>query len=281
MFDQARQVLKSRSPKVSHPRAVNSRYLLSGLVFCGNCGATMIGSAAKSSSHFYYACQNYTKRGKKSCDAKLANKDKIETFVIAKIRENILTEKNLIELVRIINEEMLQAKKQEGEELKSLDRQLQKHKQRLDTLYDALETGKLEIGDLAPRIKELRSQIDNLEANREHLIENANQNQIELLGREIVRAYVSDLKELLSKGTIIERKSFLKTFVKRIEIDYPHVTIEYTIPLETKKVEPPSGGVLPIVLNGSSGRTRTYNLVVNSHPLCRLSYRGIYYIIIL
>jgi hypothetical protein len=26
---------------------------------------------------------------------------------------------------------------------------------------------------------------------------------------------------------------------------------------------------------GSSGRTRTYNLVVNSHPLCRLSYRGI------
>ncbi len=28
------------------------------------------------------------------------------------------------------------------------------------------------------------------------------------------------------------------------------------------------------VINGSSGRTRTYNLVVNSHPLCRLSYRG-------
>ncbi len=219
----------------------------------------MIGSAAKSSQHFYYACQNYTKRGKKSCcDAKLANKDKIEAFVIAKIRENILTEKNLIELVRIINEEMLQAKKQEGEELESLDRQLQKHKQRLDTLYDALETRKLEIGDLAPRIKELRSLIDNLEVNREHLIENANQNEIELLDREIVRAYVSDLKELLSKGTIIEQKSFLKTFVKRIEVDYPHVTIEYTIPLETKKVEHPNDGVLPIVLNGSSGRTRTY-----------------------
>ncbi len=26
---------------------------------------------------------------------------------------------------------------------------------------------------------------------------------------------------------------------------------------------------------GSPSRTRTYNLVVNSHPLCRLSYRGI------
>ena len=26
--------------------------------------------------------------------------------------------------------------------------------------------------------------------------------------------------------------------------------------------------------DGSSGRTRTCNLVVNSHPLCQLSYRG-------
>ncbi len=29
------------------------------------------------------------------------------------------------------------------------------------------------------------------------------------------------------------------------------------------------------VLQGSSGRTRTYNQPVNSRPLCRLSYRGI------
>ena len=26
---------------------------------------------------------------------------------------------------------------------------------------------------------------------------------------------------------------------------------------------------------GSGGRTRTYNLVVNSHPLCLLSYTGL------
>ena len=29
------------------------------------------------------------------------------------------------------------------------------------------------------------------------------------------------------------------------------------------------------LFSGSPGRTRTANLVVNSHPLCRLSYRGI------
>ena len=29
-----------------------------------------------------------------------------------------------------------------------------------------------------------------------------------------------------------------------------------------------------VLIKGSSGRTRTYNLAVNSRPLCRLSYRG-------
>ena len=29
------------------------------------------------------------------------------------------------------------------------------------------------------------------------------------------------------------------------------------------------------LLSGSAGRIRTYDQVVNSHPLCQLSYRGI------
>jgi hypothetical protein len=33
-------------------------------------------------------------------------------------------------------------------------------------------------------------------------------------------------------------------------------------------------GSQPPEIAGSPSRTRTYNLVVNSHPLCRLSYRG-------
>ena len=72
----------------------------------------------------------------------------------------------------------------------------------------------------------------------------------------------------------MERKSFLNTFVNRIDLNYPTVTVEYTIPLETKKAEPSDKEVLPFASNGSGGRTRTYDLVVNSHPLCQLSYAG-------
>jgi hypothetical protein len=47
-----------------------------------------------------------------------------------------------------------------------------------------------------------------------------------------VKAYVDDLKALLSKGSIMGQKVFLRAFVKRIEIDQPRVVLDYTIPLK-------------------------------------------------
>ncbi len=46
-----------------------------------------------------------------------------------------------------------------------------------------------------------------------------------------LRTYVLDLQESLMKGTILERKCFIRTFVKQISIDYPNLELEYTIPL--------------------------------------------------
>ena len=266
-FDKVQELLRERSPEVTHPRTINSKYLLSGLLYCGKCGFKMIGCAAKSSQFFYYACHNYCKRGKDVCDAALVNKNRLEDFVIDRIKTNILTEENLTELVKLTNEEISQVKDEYEERQAVIDGQLGDLKERLHKLYNALETGKLEIEDLAPRIKELKAQIDELEQKRLHLSESIRDTRVELLEASVVRAYVDDLKALLSKGSIVEQKSFLRSFVKRIEVNRPQVVIDYTIPLETKKVEPLTREVLPFTQSGSPGRTRTANLVVNSHPL--------------
>jgi len=84
-FEKAQTLLRARSPEIIHPRAVHSDYLLSGLLYCGKCGSRMLGCAAKSSRFFYYACQNYCKRGKGVCDARLINKDRLEAFGIERV----------------------------------------------------------------------------------------------------------------------------------------------------------------------------------------------------
>lgn len=66
-FIRVQAVLKSRGPRIVHPRRTVSEYLLSGIIKCGTCGKAMSGHSAKSGQFFYYRCANATKRGAEEC----------------------------------------------------------------------------------------------------------------------------------------------------------------------------------------------------------------------
>lgn len=173
-----------------------------------------------------------------------------------------------------MNAEISQAKTDHTEKLDTIDRQIADVEARLHTLYNALETGKLELEDLAPRIKALRGQKEDLDERRFEVVESLKESTVELLEVPRVRAYVEDLRALLSKGAILEQKAFLRSFVKRIEVNHPHITLDYHILLKRQKAEPLLREVLPFAVPGSPGRTRTSDQLVNSQSLYRLSYRG-------
>ena len=113
------------------------------------------------------------------------------------IKANLLTEDNLRELVKLTNEEISQAKEQYEERLDVIEAQVEDVRRRLNKLYDALETGKLEVENLAPRIRELNAQMDDLKEKRVDLIEGIREAKVELLETSVVRAYEEDLTALL------------------------------------------------------------------------------------
>ena len=47
----------------------------------------------------------------------------------------------------------------------------------------------------------------------------------------MIRDYVDDLKALLEEADNAERKTFLRSFVKRIVVDNDRVTLEYKLPV--------------------------------------------------
>ena len=63
VFDKVQQLIGSRAPAITHPRRTASRFLLSGLAFCGTCGKALIGQDAKSGKFSYYICGSLTKKG--------------------------------------------------------------------------------------------------------------------------------------------------------------------------------------------------------------------------
>jgi site-specific DNA recombinase len=84
-----------------------------------------------------------------------------------------------------------------------------------------------------------------------------------------VLGYVQNLKTLLSNGTFIEQKAFLRSFIKRIEFEPGQVAVDYTIPMPIGKDRTSEREVLSIKRLGSPGRIRTCDLAVNSRPLYR------------
>ncbi len=255
-FNQVQKVMSKNAPKTVHPRIVPSFYLLSGILFC-TCGSAMVGRSAKSHRYYYYACNRGCKQGREACDSRILPKKKIEHLVIEQIKSKILDGKYLEELVRIVNEELGAGYAVVKEKIANIDFEIQEVGNRLTRLYDALETGRLDLNDLAPRIKELRVKQDELSKARVVAEAEMTLQGYQQLDIEAVRSYVADLWNILDESEVAQRKAFLRSFVKKIVVEKEMVKLYYNLPV------PPHGkrteilGVLPIDTPSGEGGTRT------------------------
>ena len=271
VFKQIQRKMASRRPEVIHPRTIPSSYLLSGLLYC-SCGHSMIGRSAKSHHYHYYTCNGGYKQGRDACDTRALPKDKLEHLVIDQIKCKVLNHEWLEELVRLVNEELDSTHGILRDRLATIDAELNDVKIRLCKLYDALETGKVSLDDLAPRIKELKTRQDELVKARVQLQAEIVSQGATHVDAETVKSYAEDLKSLLEEADITESKTFLRSFIKRIEINKSEAVINYSIPVPQYGSVKQSVGVLPIDNNGGAGGIRTPYLLNAIQALSQMSY---------
>ena len=274
-FQKAQELLKKRSPAVSHPRRVASPYLLSGLARCGRCGKALIAAEAKGGQFTYYVCGTLIRQGSGACDSLYLNAHKFEDLVIGKIKERILTQENLQELVRLVNEEMDAQASECRESLGTIARELVEVSQRLDRLYDALETGKIALEDLSPRIQELRQRQKQLEASRLEMEARLSDRRAELADLGLVTEYVEDLRNVLTYSSLAEQRAFIRSFVKEVKVTGKDVLLTYTMPLPPHGITQERAGVLNIVHDGGAEGIRTPDLLRAREALSQLSYSPI------
>ena len=282
-FAAVRKLVGSRSPLQSKPRSLTSDYLLSGLIYCGKCGYSLQGMPAKSGRYHYYGCLNSIRKGKTECSACMINRDKIESLVIEQLKLRVLTEDNLRDLLRLTNEALIEMQTSDSDQVSELKRHMEREKRKLDNLYNAIESGKVDLEDLAPRIRELRLSVDG-SARKLAELESSSHKPLNILTKRELHEYVSDLRQLLSEGSIFERKGFIRSFVKQITVTGKEVSITYTYPepevTKGNGNNGSGGAVLCSAIKSSPGRARTSDPLIKSQLLYRLSYRGVYLLLI-
>ena len=131
----------------------------------------------------------------------------------------------------------------------------------MEHLYDAIETGKLDLDDVVIRIRELRSRQDQLQARRMEIEGQMSDRKVELADLESITNCVDDLRELLKEGSTAERRAFIRGFVKEVKVTGNEVVLSYTMPLIPDNLTMEKEGVLPTVQYGGQYRTRTCDLL--------------------
>ena len=145
-------------------------------------------------------------------------KNKIESFVINSIKENILTS-NLESKLRHIVEKQLEAR-HTGKSL-SLDRiekALATNKIQMDNIIDAISQG-VKVDTVLERVKQLEAEHDRLVQEKKK-IENASvsKDDVKDLARNITRE-VGNFEQAFDTASFLEKKNWIRQFVLGIQVE--------------------------------------------------------------
>ena len=267
-FQRARKLLASRAPKKMNPRRASSPYLLSGLVKCETCGKAMTAAEAKSGRYTYYICHSLLKRGKGTCETPRLNAKSFEKLIVSEIRENVLTESNIRDLVKLLDEEMDGVAREQRERLENIDEELEDVKKRLGRIWQVIETTDIEMADASERIREHRERKEKLEIAAEEARALLSDRRQFLDSADTIAAFAAEMSEFLKSSELTETKAFVRSFVKEIVVKPGRAAIVYSIPTPD---DSPIGGadaveialngrVMNSVRHGGPGWTRTIDL---------------------
>ena len=152
-------------------------------------------------------------------------------MIIEQIRENILAESNIRDLVKLVNEELDSVIKEQREKVEAVDEELNEIRRRLDRLWQAVETTDLEINDILPRIREHKERQEKLERAADEARAILAVRMRGLGDEDAIAGHVKEMREFLMESRLTETRAFIRSFVKEIGVVPGKATIRYTIPM--------------------------------------------------
>ena len=167
LFEKVQTMVNKNKSSKARSKA-NADYLLSGKVFCGHCGGSMIGESGTSKNgtkHYYYKCS--ARKVSKSCDKAVENQKWLEDTVVKTIVEKVLTDEN-IELISNKVMELIEKDSSTTTELKYYNDELKDTQKQIKNIVDMIAKG-VANKSVADRLTELENYEKDVLSNIEYL----------------------------------------------------------------------------------------------------------------
>ena len=155
LFDKVQKQVKKNYSSRARATA-KADYLLSTKLFCGHCGASMIGesgTARDGNKRHYYKCA--ARKRLKTCDKKTENKDWLEDAVVRITVEQVLTDEN-IERIATKAIELINAEMSDTSSLQYYEDELKNTRKQIKNIVDMIANG-VANKSIADRLTELEN----------------------------------------------------------------------------------------------------------------------------
>ncbi|MDR1135151.1 MAG: recombinase family protein [Clostridiales Family XIII bacterium] len=138
LFDRVQERIAKNKKAPARHKAKEEYYLLSTKLFCGSCGALMVGESGTSRTmkiHRYYKCASV--KQKKGCTHKPIKKDFIETLVVDNIKRIVFDDS----LIERIADMLLNVEREESAALPLLEKQMKETERAISNMLNAIQQG--------------------------------------------------------------------------------------------------------------------------------------------
>lgn len=226
LFDKTQRLLQKKKSK----RYTKSNYLLTGILWCGYCGARMKGTwitrYKNGPKYYYYLC--YSKAGSPiymvknpKCPSKHIPMEKIDQHVVNELKKIKLDKNRIIEEYHkdLENKSPQINIKSINNKLKVIDRQINK-------LIDLYQYEHIPHEELSKRIQSLQQNKKELQQTLQNYCKTKDSFHIDL---KAVIKYIDKFELIWKEATKEEKRNIIRCFIEKIEVKKNNIYIKWNV----------------------------------------------------
>lgn len=211
-------------------------YLLSGLIWCGECGKRMVGSSSTYKTRVtreirqrhYYLCNNADRT--KTCNNKKINKHTIEEYVLNKLKQDIFSDEAMPKLAKKLYDFYSNSKKEAAGEGDYLKKELAKVDRQIENIVDAIADGTAVVRAFTKKLKSLENKKATLESRyQEWYIKQ----QEQIISFEKILEILNNYKQALHSDDPLVVKQVIERFVKKVIIKTDTIEVNLMVSVHT------------------------------------------------
>ena len=208
-------------------------YLLSGLIFCGECGHAMQGNHRRGNDkrpkYISYRCGNRDRT--KQCDNKEIRREYVEMYVLDQLEKHLFNEAAIPRLLKMLNDYQAKTHSHIDKELSALKKKLEHTNKQMENIVTAIGNGFFH-ETFKTRMSELEEEQLSLETSIQSL--KAKNNTIQITENDL-RQLFSMFRQFVTEKNIPECKKFIDHYVDRVTVYHDHLEVTLKVVLSSEQ----------------------------------------------